>query len=631
MPKLSDVGVPRKIIAAFIVMLCCNIGLGVVSILSLSQVSAKASKLQTDMLPATRTLGNVARSAERFRSGQASELMALTDSQVSHAMTVEQEALQLYAKSWAAYELTVSSPDETQLMEAIKRAWAKYGEKTERLRDLLKSGQKPEAIAFFSTDMSAGIKSIRDAIQADADFQLGEGNKAGEEGARIAATGFFWVLAVSSLTALLSFGLGWAMIRGISTPITAITNVMHQLANDVLEVDVPGVGRGDELGAMAGAVEVFKDAAVEKRRIDRRRVAAAAEQAVVVAALAEGLERLSAGAITFRVEQNFAPEYEKLRVDFNTAMERLMDTMTVVAARTTAIRLRTDGIAKASDDLSKRTERQAASVEATATALDQIAATMRKTAEGSQHAREVVGDAKMKAERSGELVRQAVEAMGSIEKSSRQITQIIGVIDDIASQTDILALNAGVEAARAGEAGRGFAVIASGVRTLAQRSAEAANKIKALISASSRQVEQGVRVVGETGKALEQIVVRVAEINGIVTEIAVSAGEQATGLDQVNTAVNQLDQVTQQNVAMIEETSAASQTLSQETEDLAGLISHFDIGHDVDAGSARPARRVAGPAAALSKSAAKSALAIAGRGGVVARDPRRAIEKMRVA
>jgi methyl-accepting chemotaxis protein len=610
--RLSDVRIPHKIIAAFVIMLCCTIGLGVVSIHSLSQVSAKASNLQTGTLPATRALGDVARSAERFRSGQASELMAMTDSEVSHGKKVEQEALQLYEKSWAEYEPTVGSPDEKLLMEAIKRAWASYRAETEKVRDLLKSGQKPEAVAYFATVMSAGIKTIREAIQADEDFQLAEGNKAGEEGAEIAAAGFRWVLAVSSLTALLCFGLGWAMIRGLSTPITAMTNAMHQLANDVLDVDVPGVGRGDELGAMADAVQVFKDAAAEKLRIGEQRVAAAAEQAAVVAALGEGLERLSVGAVTFRIERDFALEYEKLRIDFNTAMERLQDTMKVVSARTTAIRLRTDEIASASDDLSKRTEQQAASVEKTATALDQITAAVRNAAEGSRHAREVVGAAKTKAEHSGQLVRQAVEAMGGIEKSSSQITQIIGVIDEIASRTDILALNAGVEAARAGDAGRGFAVIASGVRALAQRSAEAANKIKALISESSRQIEQGVGLVGQTGDALEQIIVQVAEINGIVTDIAGSAEEQAKGLDQVNTAIDQLDRVTQQNVAMVVESTAASQTLSQETEELAGLISQFDIGQGFDSTSARRPLKLPGPARAVPCSAAKTALKIVG-------------------
>jgi methyl-accepting chemotaxis protein len=189
-----------------------------------------------------------------------------------------------------------------------------------------------------------------------------------------------------------------------------------------------------------------------------------------------------------------------------------------------------------------------------------------------------VATAKTDAENSGEVVGQAVTAMGEIEQSSHQISSIIGVIDEIAFQTNLLALNAGVEAARAGDAGRGFAVVASEVRALAQRSAEAAKEIKALISASSTQVAAGVNLVGETGKALKRIVTQIAEINGVVTDIAASAQEQATGLNEVNAAVNQMDQVTQQNAAMVEESTAASYALAQEADELSRMMSQFKVG-----------------------------------------------------
>ncbi len=234
-------------------------------------------------------------------------------------------------------------------------------------------------------------------------------------------------------------------------------------------------------------------------------------------------------------------------------------------------------IAQSAGDLSKRTEQQAASLEETAAALDQITATVRKTADGARHANEVVASARTGAEESGEVVRGAVAAMTEIEKSARQISQIIGVIDEIAFQTNLLALNAGVEAARAGEAGKGFAVVASEVRALAQRSADAAKEIKGLISASTAQVENGVDLVGQTGQALERLVRQVGEINSVVSEIAASAQEQATGLGQVNTAVNQMDQMTQQNAAMVEQSTAASHTLLGEAQDMAGLIARFQI------------------------------------------------------
>ncbi|MGA0605889.1 methyl-accepting chemotaxis protein [Phenylobacterium sp. VNQ135] len=402
--------------------------------------------------------------------------------------------------------------------------------------------------------------------------------------------------------------------RAIASPVRAMTDAMGKLASGDNTVEIPARDRKDEIGAMAGAVQVFKDAAIEKLRLEgmtaeqakaaeeerarneAAKAKAAREQQQVVDSIATGLTKLSAGDLVFRINEAFAPEYEKLRADFNGAMEQLQETMKVINGATQGIRSGTDEISQAADDLSKRTEQQAASLEETAAALDEITATVRKTAEGANHARDVVSTAKGDAEHSGQVVRNAVAAMSEIEKSAQQISQIIGVIDEIAFQTNLLALNAGVEAARAGDAGKGFAVVASEVRALAQRSADAAKEIKTLISASTQQVGQGVTLVGETGQALERIVTQVAEITNIVSEIAASAQEQATGLNQVNTAVNQMDQVTQQNAAMVEESTAASHSLAQETEELARLISRFQVGETAAAqrlAARQPARRAA--------------------------------------
>lgn len=333
---------------------------------------------------------------------------------------------------------------------------------------------------------------------------------------------------------------------------------------------------------------------------------------VVVASLGTALSELADGNLETTVYAEFAPQFAKLKNDFNSAASQLRSTIELVKKGAGSIRLGTDEISQASDDLSRRTENQAASLEETAAAVKEITDTVGKTAQGATHARDTVSVAKSDAEKSGEIVRKAIAAMNGIETSSKQISQIIGVIDEIAFQTNLLALNAGVEAARAGDAGRGFAVVASEVRALAQRSAEAAKEIKGLISASTGQVAQGVQLVGETGQALTRIVSQVGEINDIVTSIAASANEQAHGLEQVNTAVNEMDQVTQQNAAMVEEATAATQTLAQQTEELVRLVSRFRTGADTVV-EMTPRREQPKPAARLAQAAAKMK-AVAGGG-----------------
>ena len=408
------------------------------------------------------------------------------------------------------------------------------------------------------------------------------------------------------ISVLLAAGLGMLLARMIATPIRSLTGTMGKLASGDNTVIVPAVDRRDEIGRMAQAVQVFKDAAIEKIRVEaqaeelrssgeneRARVEAekqrmAEEDHIAVTALAAGLANLAQGDLTHRIQVTFAPKTQQLKDDFNAAIAQLQETMTGISSAIAAMKTGTGEISQAADDLSRRTEQQAASLEETAAALDEITSTVRQTAEGARKAAGVSREARTGAEKSSEVVRQAVRAMSQIEKSSDEIGQIIGVIDEIAFQTNLLALNAGVEAARAGEAGRGFAVVAQEVRALAQRSAEAAKEIKALISTSTVQVNEGVGLVGQTGEVLELIASQVTEMSGLVQKISESAQEQSTGLAEVNTAVSQMDQVTQQNAAMVEESTAASHSLAREAEQLAGLIARFNLGSSRGSAS-RPA------------------------------------------
>ena len=317
----------------------------------------------------------------------------------------------------------------------------------------------------------------------------------------------------------------------------------------------------------------------------------AAGQSQVMEAFTQGFARVAKGDLTVRFGTAFAVRYEALRANFNATMDVLQQSMHGIAGHAQGVSAAAAEMTAASDDLSRRTEQQAATLEQTAAALDEITSTVRNSSEGASQAHELVRTAREDAERSGAVVKEAVTAMSGIEASSKQISNIIGVIDEIAFQTNLLALNAGVEAARAGDAGRGFAVVATEVRALAQRSADAAKEIKGLISASGTQVEAGVRLVGETGRALSRIVGQVEKLNELVRGIAKSASEQSAGLSEVNEAVNQMDRVTQQNAAMVEESTAASHGLATEAPELAKLVGQFQIGEVLPTVTPPPARK----------------------------------------
>jgi methyl-accepting chemotaxis protein len=475
------------------------------------------------------------------------------------------------------------------------------------------SAASAEVISDFGTSCAPGFVPVTHAMEAERDAlsNLAQSELAGltRQTDRTVWITFIGVLSGFAVVALIGyFGMGAWVVR----PLGGLRAAMERLARGEFNI-ILDIARLDEVGAMARSVAVFRDAARDKERLEQAaataaqaaeqereraeasREAAGAAQALVVESVADGLERLSNGDLLYRLNVSFAPEYEKLRTDFNHAMDTLEQTMQGISANTQGVRSGAAEITKSSDDLAKRTERQAASLEETAAALDEINVTVSKTASGANEARDVVNIAKSDAERSGAVVSDTVTAMQKIETSSKQISSIIGVIDEIAFQTNLLALNAGVEAARAGDAGRGFAVVATEVRALAQRSADAAKEIKGLISASGTQVEAGVRLVGETGKALTRIVEQVNRLSDLIGDIARSAQEQSTGLSQVSAAVNQMDQVTQQNAAMVEEATAASHALAEEAEALSRLVGQFSVGAGEIAFAPPPPQRPAPP------------------------------------
>ncbi|MBB3977784.1 methyl-accepting chemotaxis protein [Rhizobium azooxidifex] len=386
----------------------------------------------------------------------------------------------------------------------------------------------------------------------------------------------------------------FAIVRSVVGPIGRLKTAMQAIAQEDVSGDVPGTERRDEVGDMARVVSVLRDSVRERAEMriregeqqrrtnaersegERRQRAISQSQVDAMDTVGTALERLARGDLSAQIDA-IAPEYAKLREDFNQAAQALNGVIGAIAHSTDVVHGNAGGIAVAANNLSQRTEQQAASLEETAAALDEITAAVRSASDRAMEASRMVGQTKESAGRSGAIVREAVAAMGRIEDASNRISQIIGVIDEIAFQTNLLALNAGVEAARAGEAGRGFAVVAQEVRELAQRSANAAKEIKGLIGNSATEVGNGVALVRSTGEALAEIEQLVHQVNDQVQLIATAAREQSVGLAEVNTAVNQMDQMTQQNAAMVEETSAAGQTLSQESEELRALLQRFRL------------------------------------------------------
>lgn len=398
------------------------------------------------------------------------------------------------------------------------------------------------------------------------------------------------------------------IVRSVTKPMDAVRARMASMAEGDTDSDIPLSEAKNELGDMARTLQIFRDALVQQKAMEAEQKAQTAQQNDVVQTLSHHLSTLSKGDLTAKIDTAFPSEYEILRTDFNASLDTLSQTITDVVDSSKSIHNGATEISHASDDLSQRTENQAATLEETAAALDDLTRSVKSTADGARDVESSMDEAKKEAAESGEVVRSTVTAMTEIEQSSAHISQIISVIDDIAFQTNLLALNAGVEAARAGDAGRGFAVVASEVRQLAQSSSEAANEIKSLISDSSKHVERGVVLVGQTGEALNKIVDRVVHVSEMVTRIAEGASEQSLSLGEINAGVTQLDQVTQKNAAMVEEATAATHLLKTDAASLSDLVTHFKLNAHKKA--AQPAARPASapkPAAAAKQTAAKPA------------------------
>ncbi|OJF89773.1 methyl-accepting chemotaxis protein [Pararhizobium antarcticum] len=616
-----------SLVAMFAIMAIVLVALSAYSINTMSSLADKTSRIGDFWMEQVIAAREIKGDINLMRLAFARQLLAEPDELETEGKF--RDGIETSLKNgMAKYEATISTTKGRQLFDELRKQAEAYVAQDGELNELLAGGKLPEAKQFFKGGMKVQADLANKAVGDLVDFIVAESARYVAE-SKASYASAFWIMISSAIGAvLIAIGCAFYAMSGIARPINAITASMSRLVKGDVELQIPFNGRADEVGAMAGAVEVFRQTALAKIESDRliestrsqsekdrmRTEEAdrlrAQEMAQATAGLGKGLKHLSKGDLTFHLAEPFAADFETLRSDFNATVGQLSETLRAVTDATGAIDNGSREISSSADDLSKRTEQQAASLEETAAALDQITVNVANSSKRADEARKIAVLANESAAQSGMVVANAVDAMQKIEQSSNEISNIIGVIDEIAFQTNLLALNAGVEAARAGDAGKGFAVVAQEVRELAQRSAKAAKEIKDLIRNSSVQVQSGVKLVSETGEALKTIEGYIVTVNQHMDSIATSAKEQSVGLGEVNTAVNQMDQVTQQNAAMVEETSAAGATLASESGRLRELISQFQLGGALrqtasamkvaDAGHrpvASPAKRLAGKVA----------------------------------
>lgn len=504
-------------------------------------------------------------------------------------------------------------PDQSATFNGFEDRIRAIFTETDHAAKLISSNQMSEAQVVLSK-IDPQITKFRDDMRdwnvANAKSVLAQSEAISQETTKTI------VSSLVALGVLFAAMIGIALLvasKGITSPIERLRVRMTSLAGGDIDGAIPGTERKDEVGQMAEAVGVFRDNAAERVRLEQeadsnrtlserermereaQKAQEAADTQFAVEQLATALDRLAGGDVAYRIETNFVGQLDALRSNFNSSASNLNDALSAVGDNARGIDAGANEIRQSADQLAKRTEQQAASVEETAAALEEITTTVKDASRRAEEVGKLVGKTREGAERSGNIVESAVTAMHEIERSSAEITSIIGVIDDIAFQTNLLALNAGVEAARAGDAGKGFAVVAQEVRELAQRSANAAKEIKSLINTSGEHVRSGVNLVGETGAVLKVIVAEVQDINRHVDAIVESSREQSVGLQEINLAVNTMDQGTQQNAAMVEESTAASHRLAQEAAALNRLLARFNVDQETATAQVVPAAPVSAP------------------------------------
>jgi methyl-accepting chemotaxis protein len=610
--RLHDLRIRTKIAIPMLVMGAIGIGSAVYGALEFGRIEKTYSDLISqratailDSARATASMGEIV--------GNLYQAIAYPEFMKQNATSIEEVKTAYAASLQALVEAKISFPQRAESFDELSR---RLQATRSDIDQIIAQAGRDEDLPALSI-MSQLDKTISGIVEAAAKLngEIKKDTEATSEALAVDAQRVNLIAIGLSLAGTLLGLIGGALLTGaaITRPLERLKLSMGQIAKGDYAAEIEGQDRKDEVGEMARAVQVFKENGLAVQRLEneteagrsaaeRQRLAAdaertnaasvqqrlAAEQAIVVKALAEGLTRLSQGDLSARVEDEVAADYAALKQDFNAAVSHLAETIATIQATSVDVGNAAREINSGADDLSKRTEEQASSLEETAATTEQLAASVKASAQASRQAVQLANEATEVAVNGGAVAGQAVDAMTRIEQTSRKISDITSVIDEIAFQTNLLALNAAVEAARAGDAGKGFAVVASEVRTLAQRSADAAKDIKTLISESGAEVEQGVGLVRAAGDALSRIVEASRKVSATVSDISAAAAEQANGIDEMSQTVAHMDEMTQQNAALAEESAASATSLSGQIGRLNQLVASFRTGGDGQSRTSAP-------------------------------------------
>jgi methyl-accepting chemotaxis protein len=619
---MKNLTIRTKLIGALGFLLVIVVALGGIAVERLSDVRSITDELAGKWVPSLDVVGSFRGRISELRIMLGEHLSATGDEgkQIEEQMAKGQKRI---GELRAEYEALISSPEEQAVYDEFSKLWEAYLVQHQRVLELIQEGSGDDAQAAFRHESKAAFDPMVQKLRDLMDFSAEGGGDAAVRSDAISDSARLIVISTVGVAIVLTVLIGFFLVRGITRPMLAMTGAMTKLAGGDLEVAIPALDKRDEIGAMAQAVQVFKDSAVEKRKLDEAASAAGEEIAQLVGAAAAGdlskridtagktgffktlgegmntlvgavasavgeiagmMAAMAQGDLSKRISGDYQGEFLKLKQDANATAEKLSEIAGQTVEGMTNIKTSTTEIATGATDLSSRTEEQVASLEEIAASIRQLNTTVQQSSENAGQASQLAIAARTAAESGGEVANAAVTAMGEIEQSSQKISEIVGMIDEIAFQTNLLALNAAVEAARAGEAGRGFAVVAGEVRALAQRSSQASKDIKSLILNSSSQVKQGVELVNKAGTTLSEIVTSVKRVSDIVAEIAAANKEQTASVGEVQEAIGQIEQATQQNAALVEETTAALGSADNQVQGVTEVIAFFKI----DTASAKP-------------------------------------------